>query len=57
VTTSEKVIVKMFESDLDKQLKRLGMILEDARARGEMIRTVDLTAGRDVPTTHVSLNQ
>jgi cell division septal protein FtsQ len=57
VTTSEKVIVKMFESDLDKQLKRLGMILEDSRARGEIIRTVDLTAGRDVPTTHVSLNQ
>jgi len=55
--TSDGAVVKVGLSSMDKQLNRLGVILNDARQRSLRIATVDLTVGRDVPVTFVSAQQ
>jgi hypothetical protein len=43
--------VPLKTEDVERQLRRLEVVLEDAEQRGRMPATVDLTAGRSVPVT------
>jgi cell division septal protein FtsQ len=55
VSTLDHALVKINDEDLDKQLRRLAVILEDARQRSARIATIDLTVGKDVPVTFASV--
>ena len=51
VNTTDGALVKMGVSDVDKQLRRWALILNDARQRSLKVATMDLTVERDVPVT------
>jgi len=53
--TSENAVLKLNHEDLDKQLRRLAVILEDARQRAARIATIDLTVSKDIPVTFASV--
>lgn len=54
VMTSDHTAIKFNGNDLDRQLRRLAVILDDAHQRGAHIATIDLTVGKDVPVTFAS---
>ena len=52
--TTEGVKVKIGLAEMDRQLRRLAFVLQDARQRHERLATVDLSVGQDVPVTFAS---
>jgi cell division septal protein FtsQ len=56
VSTTDHASVRINDNDLEKQLRRLAVVMEDARQRSAQIATIDLTAGKDVPVTFASIH-
>jgi cell division septal protein FtsQ len=57
IATADHIFVKLSDDDLERQLRRLAVVMEDARQRSARIATIDLTVGgKDVPTTFASIH-
>jgi len=54
LSAMDGALVKVGLASVNKQLKRLAVILNDARQRSLRVATVDLTVERDVPVTFAS---
>ncbi len=55
MNTADGMLIKVSVSGMEKQLRRLVWILNDANQRSLKVATVDLTVERDVPVTFASV--